>query len=84
MNQENSIFGYEVIIMIIVLVTTKEKSLGINFNQQNLMLLFRHINCYPVLLHIIFRIFSPIIDKNEIEIGIACSAKEMHRGNRFV
>ena len=31
-------FGYEVIIMIIVLVITKEKYLGIYFNQKNWML----------------------------------------------
>ena len=41
MNQANFLFGYEVITMIIVLVTTKEKSLGTNFNQQNWMLVFR-------------------------------------------
>ena len=40
-NQANFLFGYEVITMIIVLVTTKEKSLGTNFNQQNWMLVIR-------------------------------------------
>ena len=34
-------FDYEVITMIIVLVTMKEKSLGTNFNQQNWMLVIR-------------------------------------------
>ena len=38
MNQANFHFDYEVITMIIVLVTTKEKLLGTNFNQQNWML----------------------------------------------
>ena len=33
--------GYEVITMIIVLVTTKEKSLGTNFNHENRMLVIR-------------------------------------------
>ena len=41
MNQANFLFGYEAITMIIVLVTTKEKSLGTNFNQENWMLVFR-------------------------------------------
>ena len=41
MNQANFLFGYEVITMIIVLATTKEKSLGTNFNQQNWMLVIR-------------------------------------------
>ena len=36
----NFLFGYEVTTMIIALVTTKEKSLGTNFNQQNWMLVF--------------------------------------------
>ena len=35
------IFDYEVITMIIVLVTTKEKSLGTDFNQENWMLVIR-------------------------------------------
>ena len=38
MNQANFLLGYEVTTMIIVLDTTKEKSLGINFNQDNWML----------------------------------------------
>ena len=37
-NQANFLFGYEAITMIIVLVTTKEKSLGTDFNQENWML----------------------------------------------
>ena len=41
MNQANFLFGYEVITMIIVLVTTKEKSLGTDFNQENWMLVIR-------------------------------------------
>ena len=41
MNQANFLFGYEVTTMIIILVTTKENSLGTNFNQQNWMLVFR-------------------------------------------
>ena len=40
-NQANFLLGYEVIIMIIVYVTTKEKSLGTNFNQENWMLVIR-------------------------------------------
>ena len=36
MNQANFLLGYEVITMIIVLFTTKEKSLGTDFNQENL------------------------------------------------
>ena len=38
MNQANFFLGYEVITMIVVLVITKEKILGTNFNQKNLML----------------------------------------------
>ena len=41
MNQANFLLGYEVITMIIVLVTTKEKALGTNFNQENWMLVIR-------------------------------------------
>ena len=41
MNQANLLLGYEVITMIIVLVTTKEKSLGTNLNQENWMLVIR-------------------------------------------
>ena len=40
-NKANVLFGYEVITMIIVLVTTKEKSFGTNFNQENQMLVIR-------------------------------------------
>ena len=43
MNQANFLIGYEVITMIIVLVTTKEKSLGTDFNQENWMLVIRLI-----------------------------------------
>ena len=38
MNPENFLLGYEVITMITVLVVTKEKSLGTDFNQENWML----------------------------------------------
>jgi hypothetical protein len=37
-NQANFLLGYEIISMVIVLVATKEKSLGTDFNQENLML----------------------------------------------
>ena len=38
MSQAIFFLGYKVITMIIALVTTKEKSLGTNFNQENCML----------------------------------------------
>jgi len=38
---KNFLIDYDVITVIIVLVTTKEKSLGTNFNQQNWMLVIR-------------------------------------------
>ena len=41
MNQANFLHGYEVITMVIVLVTTKEKSYGTNFNQENWRIVFR-------------------------------------------
>ena len=41
MNQANFLLGYEFITTIIVLDTAKEKSLGINFNQDNWMLVIR-------------------------------------------
>ena len=44
MNQANFLLGYKVITMIIVLVTTKEKSLGTNFNLENWMLVIRLMN----------------------------------------
>jgi uncharacterized membrane protein affecting hemolysin expression len=37
-NQANFLLGYEVITINIVLVTTEEKSLGTDFNQENWML----------------------------------------------
>jgi hypothetical protein len=37
-NQANFLLGYEVITMIIVLVTTKKKYLGTDINQENWML----------------------------------------------
>ena len=45
MNQANFLPGYEVITMIIVLVTTKEKSLGIDLNQDNWMLVILLLPC---------------------------------------
>ena len=45
MHQANFLFGYEVITMIIVLVTTKEKSLGTDFNQENWILVIRLLPC---------------------------------------
>ena len=41
MNQANFLFGYEVITVIIVLVTTKEKSLVTDINQENWILVIR-------------------------------------------
>ena len=51
MNQANFLFGYEVITVIIVLVTTKEKSLGTNFNQRNWMLVICTANVEKHLIH---------------------------------
>ena len=44
-NQANFLPGYEVITMIIVLVTTKEISLGTDFNQENWMLVILLVSC---------------------------------------
>ena len=57
MNQANLLFGYEIINMIIVWVTTKEKSLVTNFNQQNWMLVFRLLCINQRLLDICYENF---------------------------
>ena len=57
MNQANFLLGYEVITMIIVLVTTKEKSLGTDFNQENWMLVIR-------LMAIVFEVVIQFIHSN--------------------
>ena len=44
MNQANFLFGNKVIIMIIFLVITKEKSFGTNSNQENWLLVIRLLN----------------------------------------
>ena len=57
MNQANFLLSYEVITMIIVLVTTKEKSLGTDFNQENWMLVIR-------LMAIVFEVVIQFIHSN--------------------
>ena len=74
MNQAIFLLGYEVITMIIVLVTTKEKSLGTNFNQQNWMLVIRLWSaehgknytpkqiCLQIVLNYLFSVYLPYVN----------------------
>ena len=69
MNQEKVLLGYGVITMIIVLVTTKEKSLRTNFNQENWMLVI-WLNIYiRTTIYLILHITDNITILNRPAIG---------------
>ena len=55
MNQANFLFGYKFITTIIVLVITKEKTFGTNFNQQKWML--------------VVRLYADGLDQKKVQLG---------------